>query len=144
MTGRIRKALGAAALAAMLVATLAAPAAAQLRLNFSFGDGGGSSSVSFGDGVSGRRPGFGAQVQFAQSGQCWSNREIRQAVVEGRILSLAAALQAAGVGADAQVLNASVCTAAIGPVWYLSVLGPSGQAQNIALNAANGLPYIGQ
>ncbi len=142
MRSGIRKSLGAVGLAALLIAAAVAPAAAQFRLNFSIGNGGGG--AQFGQGRAGADFGGGVSVQLAQSGQCLTNREIRAAVVEGRILPLASALQAAGVGAGAQVLNASVCETPQGPVYYLSVLGPAGQAQNIALNAVNGTPYIGQ
>lgn len=139
----IRKSLGAAGLAAVLLVTAAvAPAAAQFRLNLSIGNGGGG--APFGQGRAGADFGGGVSVQIAQSGQCLTNREIRQAVVQGRILPLTSALAAAGIGPAAQVLNASVCETPQGPVYYVSVLGPAGQARNIALNAVNGSPYIGQ
>jgi hypothetical protein len=131
----IGKALGAGVLAALLATAAIAPAAAQVRLNFSFG--GGGVGVPTGQGRA------GISVQLAQSGQCLTNREIRQAVVQGRILPLASVLAAAGIGTAAQVLNASVCETPQGPVYYVSLLGPAGQARNIALNAVNGSPYIG-
>ena len=122
--------LQAAALAATLGLATVGPVAAQFDLKLNL-------QLPF------RLP-TGLNLDFAQAGECWSNRDIQAAVVAGRILPLANILADTGVGRNAQVLSAHVCLTAQGPVYYVSILGPAGQARNIALNAADGSPYSGQ
>ena len=78
--------------------------------------------------------GLGA-TGMAQAQACLDNRAIQDKVSSGEIMSLAQVLSAAGVDSSAEVLNVQVCDQGGRLVYIIGVLTPSGEAQNMVLNA---------
>ena len=62
-------------------------------------------------------------------------RQIQEAVSSGQIMSLDAVLAQAGIGGDSEVLNVQVCDQGGRLVYIIGVLGPTGEAQNLTLDA---------
>ncbi|ODT79790.1 MAG: hypothetical protein ABS76_19210 [Pelagibacterium sp. SCN 64-44] len=71
----------------------------------------------------------------AQAQACLDKRQIQDAVSSGQIQSLNAVLASAGVGGNAEILSVQVCDQGGGLVYIIGVLAPSGEAQNLVLNA---------
>ncbi|WP_323015201.1 hypothetical protein [Devosia sp.] len=74
-------------------------------------------------------------VAPAQAQACLDKRQIQDAVSSGQIQSLNAVLASAGVGGNAEILSVQVCDQGGGLVYIIGVLAPSGEAQNLVLNA---------
>jgi uncharacterized membrane protein YkoI len=71
----------------------------------------------------------------ASAQACLSNREIQEAVSSGQIKSLDEVLASAGVDSSQSVLNVQVCDQGGRLVYIIGVLSPSGEAQNLVLDA---------
>lgn len=79
---------------------------------------------------------IGLSVAGPASAQaCLDKRQIQDAVSSGQIMSLDAVLASAGVDASAEILSVQVCDEGSGLVYIIGVLIPSGEAQNLVLNA---------
>jgi len=70
-----------------------------------------------------------------QAQSCLDKRQIQDAVSSGQIQSLNAVLASAGVDGSAEILSVQVCDQGGGLVYIIGVLAPSGEAQNLVLNA---------
>lgn len=70
-----------------------------------------------------------------QAQACLDKRQIQEAVSSGQIMSLDAVLASAGVGGNAEILSVQVCDEGGRLVYIIGVLNPSGEAQNLVLNA---------
>jgi hypothetical protein len=77
--------------------------------------------------------GVGTLPASAQA--CLSDREIQEAVSSGRIKSLYDVLASAGIDSSQSVLNVQVCDQGGRLVYIIGVLSPSGEAQNLVLDA---------
>jgi len=77
--------------------------------------------------------GVGTLPASAQA--CLSDREIQEAVSSGRIKSLYEVLASAGIDSSQSVLNVQVCDQGGRLVYIIGVLSPSGEAQNLVLDA---------
>lgn len=71
----------------------------------------------------------------ASAQACLDRREIQEAVSSGQIMSLDAVLASAGIDRSAEILNVQVCDQGGRLVYIIGVLSPSGEAQNLVLNA---------
>lgn len=71
----------------------------------------------------------------AQGQACLDKIQIQDAVSSGQILPLDVVLARAGVDARQSVLNVQVCDQGGQLVYIIGVLSPSGDAQNLVLNA---------
>lgn len=71
----------------------------------------------------------------AQAQACLDKRQIQDAVSSGEIQSLNAVLASAGVGSNAEILSVQVCDQGGRLVYVIGVLGPSGEAQNLVVDA---------
>ena len=76
-----------------------------------------------------------AGTGLASAQACWDNRQIQDAVASGQILSLADVLASAGIDGSAEILNVQVCDQGGQLVYIIGLLTPSGEAQNLVLNA---------
>lgn len=72
---------------------------------------------------------------LASAQACWDNRQIQDAVASGQIMSLADVLASAGIDGSAEILNVQVCDQGGQLVYIIGLLTPSGEAQNLVLNA---------
>lgn len=70
----------------------------------------------------------------AQSG-CWDPPAIQAALAEGHIQPVGQVLAREGIPASTEVLSVKVCEQGGAPVYVLAVLGASGEAKNLTLNA---------
>jgi hypothetical protein len=77
----------------------------------------------------------GAGTLPASAQGCLGNREIQEAVSSGQIKSLDQVLREAGIDSSQSVLSVQVCDQGGGLVYIIGVLSPSGEAQNLVLNA---------
>lgn len=77
----------------------------------------------------------GAGTLPASAQSCLGNREIQEAVSSGQIKSLEQVLREAGIDSSQSVLSVQVCDQGGRLVYIIGVLSPSGEAQNLVLNA---------
>ena len=71
---------------------------------------------------------------LAQTEHCLTPREIQTAIESGQVQPLAAILAAAGISDEP--LSVQLCRQPDGRLFYVvAVLGPTGDAQNLVLNA---------
>ena len=78
---------------------------------------------------------FSLAVGGAAHAECLDNRQIQDAVSSGQIMSLASVLAANGIDGSAKILNVAVCDEGGRLVYHIGVLTPSGEAQNLVLDA---------
>ncbi|MGV8855323.1 MAG: hypothetical protein ACOH2L_11810 [Devosia sp.] len=74
-------------------------------------------------------------VGGAAHAACLDNRQIQDAVSSGQIMSLASVLAANGIDGSAKILNVAVCDEGGRLVYHIGLLTPSGEAQNLVLDA---------
>lgn len=70
----------------------------------------------------------------ASAQSCLSNREIQEAISSGQVMSPYEAVQRAGYDSS-DVLDFQLCDQGGRLVYIVQVLSPSGEAQNLVLNA---------
>ena len=76
-----------------------------------------------------------AGTGMANAQACLDNRQIQDAVASGQIMSLADVLASAGIDGSSEILNVQVCDQGGQLVYVIGLLTPSGEAQNLVLNA---------
>lgn len=74
-------------------------------------------------------------VGSAANAACLDNTQIQQAVSSGQIMSLDAVLASNGIDGSAKILNVAVCDEGGRLVYHIGLLTPSGEAQNLVLDA---------